>query len=215
MEVKTVFTAKDQMSAPMRKMGNSSKRLAGVMGRSMSMASRHALSFKGTMAAVFGGNMLTRATMYLQRGVGNVTDEFIQLDGSITRAAAKFPEKIERGSKAFGLLRKAAQNVGKTTEFTASQAAIGLETYAKAGFDAATSMKLLAGTAELATNAGVDFETSAKNSIDTLTAFDLQTNNSEQNLKNLARVNDVLTTVTTSANLDFEDSPKRSRKPAQ
>jgi TP901 family phage tail tape measure protein len=102
-------------------------------------------------------------------------------------------------------MRQAVRKVGAETEFTATQAAEGLEEYAKAGIKAEAAMGLLAGTAVLATNAEVEFAQAASISLDALDAFNMRSKDSAETAANLARVNDALTTVVTSAKLDFED----------
>lgn len=203
--VATKFTADNKMGTVYRGMSKNVNKFADNVERGFGRASNVASRFGDIVKGIITTDIIRRGAMMLQRGIAETTDEFLAFDSAVTVAAAKFPEKIERGTAAFLELEDAARGVGATTEFTAAQTAAGLEEYAKAGFDASTSMGLLAGTAELATNANVDFSEAASISVDALDAFNLRSKESSETVKNLAEVNDTLTKVVTSAKLDFVD----------
>lgn len=203
--VGTKFTASNKMGTVYKSMSKSTNKFAAATEKSFGRASRSASRFGSIVKGIITTDILRRGTMLLQRGMAETTSEFLDFDSAITAASAKFPEKIGRGTAAFVQLENAARQVGATTEFTAAQAAAGLEEYAKAGIDSATAMGLLAGTAELATNANVEFAEAASISLDALDSFNLRSKDSAQTAKNLARVNDTLTKVVTSAKLDFQD----------
>ncbi|MHC4397917.1 MAG: phage tail tape measure protein, partial [Planctomycetota bacterium] len=203
--VTTAFKAKDQVSRAFAKMGRGSRKFGDRTDKDFKRASLGAKKFKSITGGILKAGIVTRGLGLMRQGVSEVLTEFLAFDKSITVAAAKFPERIRRGTKEFELLKKAARDVGATTEFTAAQAAAGLEEYAKAGIDANSAMSLLAGTAELATNANVEFAQAADFALTALDAFNLRSKDAAKTAENLKRVNDTLTTVVTSAKLEIED----------
>lgn len=163
----------------------------------------------GRVGDVFRGVLGAHATMYgirmLSDGVRTVLGDFIDLDHQVTATGAIFGSAYYRGTEGARELTRATREVGETTEFTAAQAAGGLREYAKAGLDAEQSMGLLAGTAQLATNAEVEFAQAASISLDALDAFNMRSKDTAVTARNLGQVNDTLTRVVTSAKLDFMD----------
>jgi TP901 family phage tail tape measure protein len=203
--VTTAFRAKDGVTPELKGMGNAAKGFGNKATSAFKRASKGALSFKKLVGADLLGRAISRTSIFAQSAIRSVADEYIDFDSSIGKAAAKFPQKIKRGTDAFKELEDAARQLGATTEFTAAQAAQGLEEYAKAGIDSASAMGLLAGTAELATNAGIELGQAADFSLTALDAFGMRSKNAAETVANLARVNDTLTAVVTSAKLDMED----------
>jgi TP901 family phage tail tape measure protein len=127
-----------------------------------------------------------------------------EFEQTLVSAAAKFPEGIKKGSEAFKQLEDTARKTGATTEFTASQAASGLNFLAMAGFNAEQSITALPAIVDLATAAQVDLATASDIATDSLGAFGLATKDATQLGKNLARVNDVMAKTATSANTTME-----------
>lgn len=123
---------------------------------------------------------------------------------SLTNAAAKFPGAVRAGTVAFKSLEEAARDIGSTTEFTAQQAAEGLDFLAMAGFNVEQSISSLPGIVDLATVAQVDLGRASDIATDSLGAFGLMTKDSAQLAANLTRVNDTLAKTTTTANTTIE-----------
>jgi TP901 family phage tail tape measure protein len=123
----------------------------------------------------------------------------------ITSAAVKFPGKIRKGSEAFKELEDVARRTGATTEFSATQSAEALTFLAMAGLDAEQSIAALPGVVDLATAAGIELGQATDIATDALGAFGLVSKDATQTGINLARVNDVLASTTTSANTTMED----------
>jgi TP901 family phage tail tape measure protein len=203
--VTTAFRAKDGITPDLKQMAGAAKGFGRTAEKSFKRAARGALSLKRLVGADLIGRGISRMAGAATRGVGTVVDEFLEFDDTIGRAGAAFPTLVKRGTAEFDDLKNAAREVGETTEFTAAQAALGLRAYAQAGFDSATAMSVLAGTAELATSANVEFAEAASISIDAMEQFSLKSENAEQTAKNLAMVNDTLAKVVNSAKLEFAD----------
>jgi TP901 family phage tail tape measure protein len=122
---------------------------------------------------------------------------------AISLAAAKFPGQIKRGTKEFFALKTAARDVGATTEFTATQAAHGLNFMAKAGFNAKFSIAALRDMVDFATASELELGEASDFATDALGAFGLNVGGPKKKLENLKRVMDVmvLTSVRTNTSV--------------
>jgi TP901 family phage tail tape measure protein len=137
-------------------------------------------------------------------GLADVAKTGATFEQSIVNAAVKFPGVIRKGSEAFQELSDAAREMGRTTEFTASQAAEALNFLAFAGFSAEQSIASLPKVIDLATASQTDLARATDITTDTLGAVGLMTKDVTQLEKNLTRVNDVLVATTTTANVNME-----------
>jgi TP901 family phage tail tape measure protein len=185
------------MGAAANKFGRTSK-------DSFARANRAALTFKKTVAAIISAQVIGRGMMLMGQAVRGVVSEFVTFDDAITRAGAKFPTAVIRGTKAFARLQEVARQVGATTKFSATEAAEGLDFLAMAGFNAEQAMAALPQVTNLAVVAGEDLARSTDIASDALGAFNLMTQDSAKLTGNLARINDVFAKTVTSANTDIE-----------
>lgn len=80
-------------------------------------------------------------------------------------------EEIENGSEAYETIKKAAMDAGKTTKYTASEAAEALNYLALAGYDAEKSAKALPGVLNLAAAGNLDLSTASDLATDALAAL--------------------------------------------
>lgn len=199
--IESVFKAIDKVSAPVKKMQARMGKFTRGITRGMRSANRSINKFGANLkkVAVIG----TASLLSMGFVIGDIVKTGAEFEQTLVNAAAKFPEGIRRGTEAFKELEAVARRVGGTTEFTATQAAEGLEFLAFAGFNAKQSIEALPGIIDLATAASIDLGTAADIATDSLGAFGLATEDSVQQAKNLARVNDVLALTTTSANTDM------------
>lgn len=202
--VMTAFRARDQMSKDLKKMGLSAKHFGRTAERAFKRAEGSALSLKTVIGGILGAAVLRRGFSALTQGVRTVASEFIDFDDSITAAATKFGV-FDRSSKTFKDLAKTAREVGAATEFTSPQAAEGLRFLAKAGWKANAAMKALPSFVDLATASEMEFSRAADIATDTMGAFRMQSEDAEQNLVNLTRINDVMAKAVNMSNIDMED----------
>ncbi len=201
-EIESIFKGVDRLSRPLGKMGRSLDSFERKAKGNMSAARR---SFMGmTTAAKVGFVGMAGAATGVSIALFDAARAGADFEQSITNAAAVMPGKVRRGTDEFKALTDAALEVGATTEFTATQAAGGLEKLGMAGFNARQSIAALPGVIDLATASSTDFIFAADVASDTLSAFGLMTKDSAQLGKNLARVNDVLASTATSANVTLE-----------
>lgn len=98
--------------------------------------------------------------------------------------------------KDFANLEKQAKQLGRTTQFTASQAADAMGFLAMAGFEANEILEAMPGTLQLAASAQLDLASAADIVSNVLTGYAKDTSE-------LAHVNDVLVKAFTSANTNL------------
>ena len=168
--------------------------------------SKSASGFESVLKGVLGAQVITSGFRLLGQGLSYVGREFVDFDAALTGAGAKFKDMSRDSAaaqKQMESLTAAARNVGATTEFSATEAAKGLEFLAMAGFGVEQSIAALPGVVDLATAANTDLATATDIASDSLGAFNLMTEDTVQLQKNLARVNDVMAKTTTTANTDL------------
>ena len=123
------------------------------------------------------------------KGIVTAAGDF---DASMRRVAAVSGATGEE----FKTLTETAKELGATTQFSASQAASGMEFLAKAGFDTNEVLQAIPGTLQLAAAASLDLGTAADIVTNVLTGFGLE-------VRELTRVNDVLVKTFTSSNTNL------------
>lgn len=152
---------------------------------------------RGVRTAVLGVGLAAAA------GLGLAAREFVDFENTITAASAKFGPAFQKGTDGFIALGDTARQIGATTEFSATQAAKGLDFLALAGFEASQSMALLPGVVDLATASQTDLATASDIASDSLGAFGLMTEDSTALAGNFSRVMDVMAKTTTTSNTDL------------
>jgi TP901 family phage tail tape measure protein len=202
--ISTLFKGVDNLSPIFKRQSAAAGRFGDRASRSFAKASRSASSFGTTVKGVLAAGAVQKGLSGLAMGLRGVTEEFVDFDDALTRAGAKFPVAVKRGTDSFEKLGEVARKVGAEPLFTAADAARGLDFLAMAGFNAAQSMAALPKVTDLATIANTDLARSTDIASDTLGAFNLMTKDSVQLEKNLARVTDVMAATVTSANTDIE-----------
>lgn len=215
--VKTAFTAKDQITKAFKAMGKGVEKFGNKSSTAFSKANRKASTFGKTMKKILTAGVLISAFVLLKRGISDVTREFVTFDQAITASSAKFKDlklSTEAGQKTLLELKKTARDVGAATQFTATEAAQGLDFLAMAGFRTGQAIKLLPGVVDLATVAGVDLARSTDIASDALGAFGLMTQDTAQLSKNFTRLNDVMAKTMTSTNTDIENMFEAMKKGA-
>lgn len=184
------FSARDRVTPAFKKMGKQAKLTGSI--------------FKGVLSA----NLVTSGFQRITQGLVAVTGEFISYDQAITAASAKFKGlnlTTQEGQATLQKLKDTARLVGATTQFSATEAAGGLDFLAMAGFNAEQSMAALPGVANLATVAQTDLARATDIASDSLGAFGLMTQDAAQLQVNFTRINDVFAKTMTTANTNMED----------
>lgn len=202
--VKTIFQGKDLLTPIFKRQSAAAGKFGDKASKSFAKASRSATNFGDIVKGVLTAGLIQRGLGVVARGARVVTEEFVDFDQALTQAGAKFPEVIKRGTDSFNQLGAVARKVGAETQFSAADAARGLDFLAMAGFDAQQAMAALPGVTDLATIANTDLARSTDIASDALGAFNLMSKDSVQLEKNLSRVTDVMAATITSANTDME-----------
>lgn len=206
LELKTIFKGVDRMTRPISRIQRRIKRFSNRAVKSMKRIRAATRAVAGAMGRVLkrGIQGATVALVALGAAAAKVIQIGAGFEKTLVSAAVKFPGKIRQGSEAFRELEDTARKAGAETEFTATQAAEGLNFLAMAGFNADQAIAALPGVIDLATASAVELSEASDMATDTLGAFGLMTDKTEQLGLNLARVNDVMAATTTSANTNME-----------
>lgn len=215
--VSTKFSAIDNISPFFKRAAKSSTLFGDKASKAFNKASRAGSSFGNIFKGVTAANIVSRGTAIMARGVGSVVTEFISLDDALFSASAKFKDVNLLTAEGRGImeqLRVTARRVGGTTQFTATQAAQGLDFLALAGFDAVQSMSLLPGVTDLATVAQIDLGRATDIATDAMGAFGLKTDDVAQAQKNFLRVNDIMALTMSRTNTNIEDMFEAIKKGA-
>src|SRR6056297_1239875 len=151
--------------------------------------SRHAKGMKNSILSLQGA-MTGMAGAFV---IGDTIRKGAKFEQTMTRVGAVANATKEE----FADLSQMAKEMGETTEFSASQAAGGLQFLSMAGFEAKQSIGALPGVLDLATAGSLDLSRAADIASNVLTAMQME-------VKDLTKVNDTFVKATTSANLNME-----------
>lgn len=213
--INTVFGAKDRVTSIFGKMSSASKRFGDDATRSFRKASTGASSFKKIFGAILASNLVTSGLGAAQSGIAGMATQFLTFDDAITSATSKidgFDKSTKAGMDALNQLKKVARDVGATTEFSATDAAKGLDFLIAAGFDAKQAMAALPGVVNLATNAKTDLAAATDIAADSLGAFGLITKDNAKLQANLNRVNDVFAKTMNMSSTSLEQLYESAKK---
>ncbi len=139
--------------------------------------------------------------------LGLTVREFVNFDQAITSSSAKFGDlnlATAKGQRQLKELGRIARDVGAATQFTATEAAQGLDFLAMAGFNDQQAIALLPQVVDLATVGNIDLARATDISSDALGAFNMMTKDSIQLQTNMTRINDVMAKTITSSNTTLE-----------
>ena len=206
--VSTAFNSSGNILNNIGAMDKGVKRFGDNATKSFRKASRGASSFGNIVKGILAADVLKAGFRGLSNGIRATTTEFINYDQAIVSASAKFKgldTTTAAGQKTLDNLKNTARELGATTEFSATQAAGGLDFLATAGFTAEQAIITLPGVVDLATVANVDLARATDIASDSLGAFGLMTDDTAQLQKNFTRVNDVMAKTMTSSNTSIED----------
>jgi TP901 family phage tail tape measure protein len=194
---------KDGITPEYKKLDKSTMRLAQRTNKSFRSMNKSAMSFSKLVGGISFAGVLRRGFSMMEMGVRAVGQEVVDLDQSLQAASAKFGGSVKRGTDAFDQMEAQARKVGATTEFTAAEAAKGLDFLAMAGFDYGQAMKAIVPLTDLATAAQMDLARASDIASDALGAFGLSMDPDEIETS-MNRVNDVFAQTVTSSNTTME-----------
>lgn len=205
--VSTAFQAEGNIIKFFGKAEAGSKKFGNTTVNAFNRSSRAGSRFGDIVKGILVTDVIKGSLRGLTMGLRAATDQFIDYDAAITQASAKFKGlnlATEQGQKQFEQMKQAARGLGATTEFSATQAAQGLDFLAMAGFNVNQALATLPGIVDLATAAGTDLARATDIASDSLGIFGLMTKDTAQLTTNMSRINDVFAKTTTTANTTME-----------
>jgi TP901 family phage tail tape measure protein len=216
--LESVFRLIDQVSAPTSKISKALDKL-GIKSKTVSNALKGdfdkaaaRMDKLGASIKRFGGYALAAGIGAVGVGVGIATKQFIEFDGAVTAATAKFKDLDVTSStyqQSLEEIGKKAREVAAVTEYNAVDTAGALDKMAMAGLTSSQSMSLLMGTTNLATATCTDLTTAVDIATDALGAFNMLKDaygrpvSDNQLEKNLNRLSDVMAKTTNMFNTDI------------
>ena len=148
--IKTVFKAVDQITRPLKQMqsrigrfSDNSVRKLGMMNRRLKSINQSMTAF-GKQAAIAGAAVGAASAVVIRAGMG-----FEQAITNVGAVGLKTRAEIKP-------LEDLALKLGKTTEFTATQAANAMQVLARAGFNATQIMQATPAVLSAASASGLE-----------------------------------------------------------
>jgi TP901 family phage tail tape measure protein len=203
--VQTAFTGKDGVTGKLNSMAAAVDQFGHRAKGAFGDASHAGISFRNILGGILSANLIGRGMGYVTEGVRGAISSYVDFDDAVTAAAAHFDSGYARGSKTFNELKVAARDVGATTEYSAVQAAKGLDFLAKAGLEPVFAMKTLKSYVDLATASAEEFESATSMAVDIMGAFQLNTGTTEEKIQKFNRANDTLVKIVNMSNLGLTD----------
>ncbi len=200
--ISAIFNGIDKISGPVKGIRKS---IRGMVRSSRAGIRKLRGSFTKLSSKVSAFNsQISRATLAGVAGIVAMTVVGSKFELQLAIAGTKFGDAYAKGTKGAIELREAASLVGRTTEFTALDAAKTLDTLGLSGMSATQSMSVLGGIVDLATVAQVSLSDAATIGTKTLGAFNLTSKDSAIIQGNLTRVSDVLAATQNKTNVTME-----------
>lgn len=206
--VSVAIRGDDQISDNLRRLTKNVDNFGKRSDHSFHLAARAAGVFKNVVGGILVSNVISAGFNAMRAGAASVVGEFLDMDQALVSAGAKF-QLSELGAagaaSAMKALNDAARKAGAETEYTAAEAAKGLEFLAAAGFTVEQSIASLPVLVDLATASNSDFASSASIAADALGAFGLRSEDAQVQAKNLARISDVFAQTAAKSNIGMSD----------
>jgi TP901 family phage tail tape measure protein len=203
--IETVFKLIDQISAPLDKVAGKGNKVGKALKRDF-LAAQDSLDKFGNKLKTIGSYAIGASFAAIGAGLAISTKQFIEFDSAATAATEKFKDldvTSETYAESVKKVGQTARDVAAITEYNAVDTAGALDKMAMAGLTSEQSMKLLMGTTNLATAAGMDLTTAVDIATDSLGAFGLMSSDASQLQVNLDRVSDVMAKTTNMFNTDM------------
>ncbi|MFB8763845.1 phage tail tape measure protein [Nocardiopsis alba] len=155
-------------------------------------AAGSAVTRTGDAMAGVGQTMTTNVSLPLAAAGGLA----LKMGGDFEKSMNRVKAVSGATGQSFDDLREMALELGRTTQFSASEAAEGMQFLAMAGFDTTEIMEALPGVLDLAAAGAIDLGTAADIASNILSGYGMEA-------EDLGRVNDILSKTFTSTNVDM------------
>lgn len=150
--------------------------------------------FGDVLKANLASETIIKGIEAIVHGIGKISSAAIStgstFEASMSQVAATMgmtAEEIEAGSKNFEILKNAATESGKSTKYSASEAADALNYLALAGYDAQKSAETLPKVLDLAAAGGIDLAYASDLVTDSMSALGLETSDLDNYIDEMAR----------------------------
>ena len=163
-------------------------------GNEVKDASKETSIFSEVLKAELLSSAIKEGLKALAEGIKNIataaTETGMQFESSMSQVAATMgitTKEIAEGSKSFEILTKAAQDCGKSTMFSASQAGEALNYLALAGYDAEKAAATLPKVLNLAAAGGLDLAYASDLVTDSMAALGMETSDLDNYIDQMAK----------------------------
>lgn len=133
-------------------------------------------SAASTSMKVVGGLLVAGATAVAGIGIASIKvgSQFTAGMSQVAATMGITVDEINNGSESFEMLKKAAKDMGKTTQFSATEASEALNYLALAGYDAETAVEALPKVLNLAAAGGLELGYASDLVTDSMSALGLE-----------------------------------------
>lgn len=201
--VEAVFKAIDKFTAPVSRMQNSISKFTRKTERGLRSIDRRLGTITRGLKTV--GVVGAASLALMSVAMADVIKTGAQFEQTLVNAGTRFQGGIKKGTEAFKKMEDAARQAGRTTEFTATEAASALNSMARAGFKVDDAINALPQIIDLATVAETDLATATDIATKSLGAFGLRSEDAVQQGKNFSRVIDVISLAANRGNTTIQD----------
>lgn len=206
--VGTKFTAKDQVTATYKRMGQAADNFRRRSSSAFRNASKEGYKFGTVMKGILAANAIHGGVGLVTNGIRTAVGSFIEFDDTMVAAAARFDDIGPKAADFRGELDKlklGARQAGAGTQYALTDIATALDTMAKAGWNSKVALGTVRSFMDLATASGEEFAATVSMGNDLLGAFGLRSSNVQTQIANQARLNDILAKSGLDANGELID----------
>ena len=186
---------KNSFSIATQEIKKASTGITGIVSKSTKQMKE--LASSSIVQAVGVGAVVASMTKAIKTG--------IEFEDTFLRATAKIKGGVKQGSEEFNKLESLVLELGAKTEFSTSEAAQGLDFWAKAGKTTNEIMQLLPKSLDMATASGLDLARASDIISDAIGIFNLNSSDMNELSANTERIMDSMSKTATMTNTSIEE----------
>lgn len=190
-----VSKLKNSFSIATQEIKKASTDITGIVSNSAKQMKE--LASSSIVQAVGVGAVVAGMTKAIKTG--------IEFEDTFLRATAKIKGGVKQGSEEFNKLESLVLELGAKTEFSTSEAAQGLDFWAKAGKTTNEIMQLLPKSLDMATASGLDLTRASDIISDAIGIFNLNSSDMNELSTNTERIMDNMSKTATMTNTSIEE----------
>lgn len=163
-------------------------------GNEVEQAQEQTSTFADVLKAELVGDAIKKGISIVVDGLKSIASSAITMGSNFEAAMSNVAatmgitaDEIHNGSAEYEILEKAAKECGKTTKYSASEAADALNYLALAGYDAAKAAKTLPSVLNLAAAGGMELGAASDLVTDSMAALGMETSELENYIDEMAR----------------------------